>query len=89
MAPRGTVPYPPDVAPPSPTSGPMSLLTFHRLLISIAIAFCIGYAGWEAAAWTRTRAPASLLLAGIFVGLGLGLAWYLSQLARFLQGPRK
>lgn len=64
----------------------MSLVSFHRFLISAAIVFCIGYAGWEAAAFTRTRTAGHLVTAAVFVGLGLGLAWYLSRLARFLTG---
>jgi hypothetical protein len=64
----------------------MSLIAFHRFLISAAIVFCIGYGGWEAAAFTRTRSTGSLVMAVVFVGLGLGLAWYLSRLARFLTG---
>lgn len=67
----------------------MSLISFHRFLISAGIVFCLGYAGWEVAAFTRTREPATLLIAAVFVGLGLGLAWYLSRLAQFLTGRRE
>ena len=88
MASGGTVPYPPGTST-TPASAAMSLLTFHRVLISAAIVFCIGYAGWEAAAWTRTRVAGSLVMAGVFLVLGFGLAWYLSQLARFLSGRRE
>lgn len=64
----------------------MSLVTFHRFLISAAIVFCIGYAGWEAVAFARTRDAGRLGLAVVFALLGLGLAWYLSRLTRFLAG---
>jgi hypothetical protein len=64
----------------------MSLITFHRFLISAGIAFCLGFAGWEAAAFTRTREGGALALAVVFFVLGLALAYYLSRLAFFLTG---
>jgi len=64
----------------------MSLISFHRFLISAGIVFCLGFAGWEVAAFTRTRETGALVLAVVFVALGLGLAYYLSRLAYFLTG---
>lgn len=64
----------------------MSLINFHRFLITAGIIFCLGYAGWEVAAFTRTRATGDLILAAVFFALGLALAYYLSRLRRFLTG---
>lgn len=64
----------------------MSLIAFHRFLISAGIVFCLGFAGWEVAEFTRTRSTGALVLAAVFFLLGVGLAWYLSRLARFLTG---
>lgn len=64
----------------------MSLVGFHRFLITAAIVFCLGYAGWEVAAFTRTRATGALVIAAIFVGLAIALAYYLARLRFFLTG---
>ena len=68
---------------------PMSLIGFHRFLIVTAILFCLGFAGWEIRAWSATRGTATLVLAVIFVALGVGLALYLRRLGRILGYKRR
>ena len=62
----------------------VSLLAFHRFLIAAAIAFCLGYAVWEARDWMETREVGALVIACVFVLLAAGLGVYLSRLERFL-----
>ena len=62
----------------------MSLVSFHRGLIAVAIVFCIGYGIWELAAFGRTGSDTSLLVGVVFIILGVALAVYLSRLRRFL-----
>jgi len=58
----------------------MRIMTAHRILIAAAIAFFIGYAGWEAAGVSAGRG--SFLRAAIS-GLGAaGLALYFRTLPR-------
>ena len=59
----------------------LSLIPFHRGLISAAIVFCFGYAAWEFAA---DGGGGSNIIAVVFVALGFGLIYYLSRLGRFL-----
>lgn len=65
----------------------MSLISFHRLLIAIAILFCLGYGAWELIAYFRGSGVRSLLLALIFAGAGIALGYYLRHLTRFLNLP--
>lgn len=67
----------------------MSLVPFHRGLITVAIVFCVGYGGWELAAYTRTGAAGSLTLGVVFILLGGALAVYLRRLNRFLGYERE
>ncbi len=62
----------------------MSLIAFHRFLIVSAIAFCLGFAWWEANIFLDSRDASSLVMGLIFGALGLGLAGYLWRLNRFL-----
>jgi hypothetical protein len=66
----------------------MSLITFHRLLIGVAIVFCGGYALWELVRFFTAGNTRSLLLAAIFAVLAFGLVYYLRHLGRFLGLPR-
>lgn len=63
----------------------MSLVGFHRALIIVAIAFCFVYAGWEVRAWLDGGARGTIVIAGIFALLGLGLTVYLARLASILR----
>lgn len=65
----------------------MSLLSFHRALITVAIVFCVGYGVWEITRHFGSPGDGSFLVGSIFVGLGGGLAWYLSRLDRILGYP--
>jgi len=62
----------------------MSLIGFHRFLISAGIAFCLGFAAWEFRAWTRTGETTMLVLGITFALLGAGLIMYLRRLNRIL-----
>lgn len=63
----------------------MSLVAFHRFLIAAAIAFCLGFAGWELRAFVVDGGSARLLLAGLFTLLALGLVVYLIRLRSILK----
>lgn len=62
----------------------MSLVAFHRLLITCGILFCLGYAGWEVRAFLAGGSLSALLLVGVFTVLAALLGAYLWQLDRFL-----
>ena len=63
----------------------MSLLSFHRVLILVAIAFCLGFAGWEIRIAMREGAPGALILAVVFAVLAAGLTVYLVRLRSILR----
>ncbi|MCH7530351.1 MAG: hypothetical protein IIB36_01145 [Gemmatimonadetes bacterium] len=60
----------------------MSLVHFHRFLITTAIVFCLGYGAWELNA-AADRAG-GFIQGTVFIVLGLALAVYLRHLGRFL-----
>ena len=63
----------------------MSLVSFHRVLILVAIAFCLGFAGWEIrAAMAAEGGTAAILLAVVFAGLAAVLTVYLVRLRTIL-----
>ncbi len=62
----------------------MSLIPFHRGLISAAIVFCFGYGAWEVAARRSDGGSGVPVIAIVFILLGIGLIYYLSRLNRFL-----
>jgi hypothetical protein len=53
------------------------MIPFHRLLITVGILFCAGFALW--ALWRG-----SMTLGLGFLALGAGLAYYLRHLKRFI-----
>ena len=64
----------------------MSLLSFHRVLILVAIAFCLGFSGWELrAAMSPGGGTGALVLAAVFAVLAAGLTVYLIRLRSILQ----
>jgi hypothetical protein len=63
----------------------MSLISFHRFLIAIAIVFCAGYAFWELRAFFQHGSVRALLLALIFAAAAAALGYYLRHLSRFLR----
>jgi len=62
----------------------MGIIGFHRFLISAAILFCLGYAGWEFVAYSDGAGTGSLVIALVFFAFGVGLGVYLANLNRFL-----
>ncbi|HEX7117734.1 MAG TPA: hypothetical protein VF212_03050 [Longimicrobiales bacterium] len=62
----------------------MSLIPFHKGLISTGIVFCAGFAVWAYLGYRRDGGLATLLLAATFALLAVGLAVYLRNLRRFL-----
>lgn len=62
----------------------MSLVAFHRFLISAGIVFCFGYAVWEVQGWLDSRDAGALIVAMGFALLGAGLVVYLRRLNRIL-----
>lgn len=62
----------------------MSLVAFHRLLITAGIVFCFGFGVWEVRSWMRTGQVGALIIGMGFVLLGAALAAYLRRLPRFL-----
>ncbi len=63
----------------------MSLISFHRLLIVVAIIFCAGYALWELRSFAGGAGVGSLLIAVAFAVAALGLGYYLRHLRRLLR----
>lgn len=62
----------------------MGIIGFHRFLISAAILFCLGYAGWEFTAYSNDAGTGALAIALVFLALAAGLGVYLANLNRIL-----
>jgi len=62
----------------------LSLISFHRILIAVAILFCAGYGGYELLAFTRDGGNGSLMISGLFFVFAVALSYYLWRLKRFL-----
>lgn len=62
----------------------MSLLSFHRFLITTAIVFCGGYAAWEFVRFSRMGAGWDMVLGVVFTVLTLLLLIYFNRMAAFL-----
>ena len=60
------------------------MIPFHRLLIATAILFCAGFAIWALGQYLALQRPGMLALTVIFAILAVALAYYLSNLKRFL-----
>jgi hypothetical protein len=67
----------------------MSLIAFHRFLISTGILFCAAFAVWEFRAYAANGGALSIVLAVTFTILASGLVFYLSRLKRFLGYDRR
>ncbi len=59
----------------------MSLISFHRILIAVAIFFCAGYAVYELPA---VEGGGSLVISVVFFVFTALLSYYLWHLKRFL-----
>lgn len=66
----------------------MSIITFHRFLITMAILFCGLFAGWEFLRYAREGGSLELTLGVTFTVLALALVYYLVNLRRFLDRGR-
>ena len=64
----------------------MSIIGFHKFLISTAIVFCAGFAAWEMRGFASGGNVGALALGIGFALAAAGLAYYLANLARFLGG---
>ena len=64
----------------------MTLIGFHRTLITAAILFCGGFAAWEFAAYSEHGGTGALVLGVVFAVFASGLIYYLINLRRFLGG---
>lgn len=62
----------------------MSIVGFHRVLISCAVLFCLLFGVWSGLGWRRGGGPLDLALAVGFLAAAAALGWYLSRLDRFL-----
>ena len=60
------------------------MIPFHRVLIATAILFCGSFALWALANYVAEHQPGMLALTVVFGVLGVALAYYLSNLKRFL-----
>jgi hypothetical protein len=62
----------------------MTLIGFHRLLITAAILFCGGFSAWEFSRYADGAGGGALGLGITFAVLTAGLVYYLINLRRFL-----
>jgi hypothetical protein len=60
------------------------VITFHKVLIGTAIAFCVFFAGWGWHEYQRSHTTWSLASAVAFAVFAVGFAVYLRFLRRFL-----
>lgn len=62
----------------------MSIIGFHRFLIATAILFCAIFAAWEFRLFSSGGSLGALAIGVVFALAAAGLAYYLANLARFL-----
>lgn len=62
----------------------MSIVTFHRVLITAATAFCALFAAWEFGQYGGDGDGSRVVLGVVFAVLAVGLGIYLALLDRFL-----
>ena len=60
------------------------MIIFHRFLISTAILFCAGFAGWALNAFRTAGGTTALVLSVTFGLAAVVLGYYLKNLNRFL-----
>jgi hypothetical protein len=60
------------------------MIPFHRLLISVAIVFCAGFAAWGWREYQQTHTTWAMASAAAFAVFAVALAVYLAFLKRFL-----
>lgn len=64
----------------------MSIVAFHRVLITAALAFCVLFAWWELVRYQDDGQGLRLVLGIVFGLLACALVVYLALLKRFLGG---
>jgi hypothetical protein len=62
----------------------MSIVAFHRVLITFAIAFCALFAAWEYGRYQLDGDGTRIVLTLVFAVLAIALGVYLAFLGRFL-----
>ena len=62
----------------------LSIIAFHRVLITAAIAFCAFFSAWEFGHYGRDGDGSRVVLALVFAVLAIALGVYLALLDRFL-----
>lgn len=62
----------------------MSIVSFHRILIGTAIAFCVLFSLYEGARFLADGHPVDAVLGVAFASAALALGFYLARLRRFL-----
>ncbi len=62
----------------------MSLIAFHRVLITTGILFSGGFSAWQIRQFVGGGTGLQLALGTVFALAALGLLWYLLNLERFL-----
>jgi len=62
----------------------VSLIAFHRVLITTGILFSGGFAAWQVQQFTQGGGALQLALGCVFGLAALGLLWYLLHLDRYL-----
>ncbi len=68
----------------------MSIIVFHRFLISTATVFCAVFAVWELRIFYVDGGVAPLAIGVMFILAATALAYYLINLQRFLESkPRR
>ncbi len=60
------------------------MIPFHRVLISTAIVFCLGFAAWAGWSYRASGEGGTLAMGLAFAVAGAALAYYLRHLNRFL-----
>jgi hypothetical protein len=65
----------------------MSLIAFHKFLITTAILFSLGLAARQGSEFQKTEDVVHLITAVVFAALALGLGVYLRRLRHFLKLP--
>ena len=60
------------------------MIPFHRLLISTAIVFCVGFAAWSGWDYRQSRSVGTLAVSLTFFAAAAALTYYLRHLKRFL-----
>ena len=64
------------------------MIGFHKVLISVAVVFCAGFAIYEWQDYQAVGGSLSLGLAIAFLIADIALGYYLAHLNRFLYGKR-